>query len=233
MKRMGLLNRLDRCARWALLLGLVLAFPPVARASISFNNRQAGFGAGTTLTVNNAYGAQGPTQDFPVPVGGMGEVYKARDTRLDRTVAIKMLPGDFAADPERARRFEREARTISRLNHPHICALYDLGQYDGSSFLVMEYLEGESLAERLSKGPLSLEEALRYATQIAEALAEAHQQGIVHRDLKPANVVLTKKGAKLLDFGIAKLRAGAVSEEAATATASELAGEGVIVGTPQ
>jgi serine/threonine protein kinase len=123
-----------------------------------------------------------------------GSAYKARDTRLDRTVAIKMLPGDFAADPERARRFEREARTISKLNHPHICALHDLGQYDSSSFLVMEYLEGESLAERLSKGALPLEDALRYATQIAEALAEAHQQGIIPRDLKPANVVLTKKG---------------------------------------
>jgi non-specific serine/threonine protein kinase len=165
--------------------------------------------------------------------GGMGEVYKARDTRLDRTVAIKMLPGDFAADPERARRFEREARTISKLNHPHICALHDVGQHDGSSFLVMEYLEGESLAERLKHGPLHLADAIRCATQIADALSEAHQQGIVHRDLKPANVVLTKKGAKLLDFGIAKLRAGAVSEEAATATASELTGEGVIVGTPQ
>jgi Tol biopolymer transport system component/predicted Ser/Thr protein kinase len=165
--------------------------------------------------------------------GGMGEVYKARDTRLDRTVAIKMLPGNFAADPERARRFEREARTISKLNHPHICALYDVGQYDGARFLVMEYLEGENLAERLSKGALPLEEALRYGRQIAEALEEAHQQGIVHRDLKPANVMLTKKGAKLLDFGIAKLRAGAVSEEAPTATASDLTGEGVIVGTPQ
>jgi Tol biopolymer transport system component len=148
-------------------------------------------------------------------------------------VATKMLPGDFAADSERARRFEREARTISKLNHPHICALYDLGQHDGSSFLVMEYLEGESLAERLTKGPLPLPEAIRCAKEIAEALAEAHQQGIIHRDLKPANVVLTKKGAKLLDFGIAKLRAGAVSEEAPTATASELTGEGVIVGTPQ
>jgi TolB-like protein/Tfp pilus assembly protein PilF/predicted Ser/Thr protein kinase len=163
--------------------------------------------------------------------GGMGEVYKARDTRLDRTVAIKMLPGDFASDAERARRFEREARTISKLNHPHICALYDVGQHDGSTFLVMEYLEGESLAERLRKGLLPLEEALRYAGQIAEALAEAHQQGIVHRDLKPANVMLTRKEAKLLDFGIAKVRA--VSEQAPIATATEATAERVIVGTPQ
>ena len=165
--------------------------------------------------------------------GGMGEVYKACDTRLDRIVAIKVLPGDFAADPVRARRFEREARTISKLNHPHICVLHDVGQQDGSSFLVMEYLEGESLAERLSKGALPLPEAIRCATQIANALAEAHQQGIIHRDLKPANVMLTRKGAKLLDFGIAKLRAGAPSEEPPTATASEVTGEGVIVGTPQ
>src|SRR5262249_50435877 len=151
----------------------------------------------------------------------------------DRTVAIKMLPGPFAADPARAHRFEREARAISKLNHPHICALYDVGQYEGSSFLVMEYLEGESLAERLRKGALPLEEALACAAQIAEALGEAHQQGIVHRDLKPGNVMLTRKGAKLLDFGIAKLRAGAVSSEGPTATKPDLTDEGAIVGTPQ
>jgi serine/threonine-protein kinase len=165
--------------------------------------------------------------------GGMGEVYRARDTRLDRTVAIKVLPTDVAADAEARRRFEREARTISKLNHPHICSLHDVGEQDGLSFLVMEYLEGESLADRLSRGPLPLDEALRYARQIAEALEEAHQHGIVHRDLKPGNVMLTKKGAKLLDFGIAKLRAAVVSEEVPTATASVLTGEGLIVGTPQ
>jgi tetratricopeptide (TPR) repeat protein/predicted Ser/Thr protein kinase len=165
--------------------------------------------------------------------GGMGEVYRARDTRLDRTVAIKVLPTDVAADAEARRRFEREARTISKLNHPHICSLHDVGEQDGLSFLVMEYLEGESLADRLSRGPLPLDEALRYARQIAEALEEAHEHGIVHRDLKPGNVMLTKKGAKLLDFGIAKLRAAVVSEEVPTATASVLTGEGLIVGTPQ
>ncbi|PYQ19972.1 MAG: hypothetical protein DMF79_11440 [Acidobacteria bacterium] len=164
--------------------------------------------------------------------GGMGDVYKARDTRLDRTVALKVLPADVAADPGRIRRFEHEARTISRLNHPHICALYDVGQHEGSSFLVMEYLEGEDLALRLRTGPLPLPEALRYATQIAGALEEAHQHGVVHRDLKPANVVLTKRGAKLLDFGIAKLR-GPVLEGAPAAMASETTREGVILGTPQ
>src|SRR5206468_3882603 len=164
--------------------------------------------------------------------GGMGEVYKARDTRLGRTVAVKVLPADVAADPGRIRRFEHEARTISRLNHPHICALYDVGQHEGSSFLVMEYLEGEDLALRLRTGPLPLPEALRYATQIAGALEEAHQHGVVHRDLKPANVVLTKRGAKLLDFGIAKLR-GPVLEGAPAAMASETTREGELQGTPQ
>ncbi|PYQ41051.1 MAG: hypothetical protein DMF77_16990, partial [Acidobacteria bacterium] len=134
--------------------------------------------------------------------------------------------------PDLHLRFEREARIISRLSHPHICAVYDVGEHDGSSFLVMEYLEGENLAERLGKGPLPLPEALRYATEIVEALDEAHREGIVHRDLKPPNVMLTRKGAKLLDFGIAKLRAPAGSKEAPTATATETTGEGVIVGTP-
>jgi serine/threonine-protein kinase len=138
--------------------------------------------------------------------GGMGEVYQARDTRLDRTVAIKVLPADAAVHADRLRRFEREARAVSLLSHPHICALYDVGEHEGSSFLVMEYLEGESLAQRLRAGPMPLDEALRCAMQVAEALQEAHQHGVVHRDLKPANVVLTKNGAKLLDFGVAKLQ---------------------------
>jgi Tol biopolymer transport system component len=140
----------------------------------------------------------------PLGAGGMGEVYKARDTRLDRTVAIKILPETLAADPQFRERFDREARTISQLDHPHICALYDVGEQDGTSFLVMQYLEGETLEARIKKGALPLDQALQYAIQIADALATAHKAGIVHRDLKPGNVMLTKSGAKLLDFGLAK-----------------------------
>src|SRR5277367_685960 len=136
--------------------------------------------------------------------GGMGEVYRARDTRLDRTVAIKILTQGIADTPEIRQRFEREARAVSSLNHPHICALYDVGHQDGIEYLVMEFLEGETLAARIAKGPLPTPELLRYASQIADALDKAHRQGIVHRDLKPANVMLTKSGAKLLDFGLAK-----------------------------
>ena len=135
----------------------------------------------------------------------MGEVYKAIDTRLDRTVAIKVLAAHLAESPERKERFEREARTISKLNHPNICTLYDIGTQDGTDFLVMEYIEGEMLADRLTRGPLSRDEALEYAIQITDALAKAHRAGIVHRDLKPANIMLTKMGVKLLDFGLAKL----------------------------
>ena len=136
--------------------------------------------------------------------GGMGEVYRARDTRLDRTVAIKILTQGVADAPEVRQRFEREARAVSSLSHPHICVLFDVGHQDGIEYLVMEYLEGETLAARIAKGPLSTAELLRYASQIADALDKAHRQGIVHRDLKPANVMLTKSGAKLLDFGLAK-----------------------------
>ncbi len=167
-----------------------------------------------------------------IGAGGMGVVYRARDTRLDRTVAIKMLPLHIAADPDLQKRFEREARTISSLNHPHICALYDVGQQEGVSFLVMEYLEGETLVDRLARGPLPLDEAVRRASEVAEALGEAHRHGIVHRDLKPANVVLTRTGAKLLDFGIAKLRPAVAEEGDATFTGSPaLTGEGQIIGT--
>src|SRR5580765_1024556 len=134
----------------------------------------------------------------------MGEVYKARDTRLDRTVAVKILPQTLAADPQFKERFDREARAISQLDHPNICALYDVGHDGGTSFLVMQYLEGETLADRLAKGPLPLEQALTTAVQIADALVAAHKAGIIHRDLKPGNVMLTKTGAKLLDFGLAK-----------------------------
>jgi Tol biopolymer transport system component/predicted Ser/Thr protein kinase len=141
-----------------------------------------------------------------IGAGGMGEVYRARDTRLDRIVAIKVLPTHLADRAELRERFEREAKTIASLNHPHICTLYDTGHQDGIDYLVMEYLEGETLAQRLAKGPLPLEQVLQYAIEIADALDKAHRKGVTHRDLKPANIMLTKPGAKLLDFGIAKLR---------------------------
>jgi serine/threonine protein kinase/Tol biopolymer transport system component len=168
--------------------------------------------------------------------GGMGEVYKARDTRLERTVAIKVLPSHFAADQERRARFEVEARAISRLNHPHICMLHDVGHEGGIDFLVMEYLEGETLARRLERGPLPLDQVLRYGIEIADALARAHKQSIIHRDLKPGNVMLTKSGAKLLDFGLAKVhlavvRASALSQ-APTDTRS-FTRAGTLLGTVQ
>ena len=140
----------------------------------------------------------------PIGAGGMGEVYKARDTRLDRSVAVKVLSPDIASSPEGRQRFEREARTVSQLSHPHICALYDVGHEGETQFLVMELLEGETLLDRLAKGPLPIEQTLRYGVEIADALDNAHRQGIVHRDLKPGNVMLTKGGVKLLDFGLAK-----------------------------
>jgi eukaryotic-like serine/threonine-protein kinase len=140
----------------------------------------------------------------PLGAGGMGEVYRARDTRLDRIVAIKILATHLASSPELKQRMEREARSISALNHPHICHLYDIGSQDGTDFLVMEFLEGETLAERLRKGALPLPEILKIGIAIAEALAVAHRQGIVHRDLKPGNIMLTQSGAKLMDFGLAK-----------------------------
>src|SRR5437867_8821928 len=168
--------------------------------------------------------------------GGMGEVYRARDTRLDRTVAVKVLPEHLSADPERRQRFEREARAISSLNHPHICTLHDIGRAGDVDFLVMEYLEGETLSERLSKGPLPAEEALRYGVQMADALDKAHRNGIVHRDLKPGNIMLTRAGAKLLDFGLAKTGPPARSGAVLTALPTEnltLTGAGTVLGTFQ
>jgi len=140
----------------------------------------------------------------PLGAGGMGEVYRAKDVRLERTVAIKVLPADLSASPQSRQRFEREAKTISQLSHPHICALHDVGREGEIDYLVMEYLEGETLADRLLQGSMPLEQTLRYGVQIADALEKAHRQGIVHRDLKPANVMITKSGVKLLDFGLAK-----------------------------
>ncbi len=170
-----------------------------------------------------------------IGAGGMGEVYRARDTRLDRTVAIKVLPEHRYSTPQARERFEREAKAISSLNHPHICTLYDVGHQDGIDFLVMEYLEGPTLADRLKKGPLPLDQALQLAIQIAGALDAAHRHGVIHRDLKPGNIVLTKSGAKLLDFGLAKVRAAeAVAGMTALPTeTSPLTSEGTILGTLQ
>jgi eukaryotic-like serine/threonine-protein kinase len=169
-----------------------------------------------------------------VAAGGMGEIYKARDTRLDRTVAIKVLSAQLSSNPLRRQRFEREAKTISGLNHPHICVLHDIGHQDGVDYLVMEWLEGETLARRLEKGPLPPEQVLKYGVQIGDALDKAHRSGLVHRDLKPSNIMLTVTGAKLLDFGLAKPAAPAVSETTLTAAATEatpITQEGTIVGT--
>jgi serine/threonine protein kinase len=172
----------------------------------------------------------------PLGAGGMGEVYRARDTRLDRTVAIKVLPPHLADTPEARQRFEREARAVSALNHPHICTLHDVGSQDGTEFLVMEYLEGETLAARLEKGTLPLEQVLKIGVEVADALDKAHRQGIIHRDLKPGNIMITKSGAKLLDFGLAKaampLASGATLTAAITCT-TPVTQQGTIVGTFQ
>jgi Tol biopolymer transport system component/predicted Ser/Thr protein kinase len=171
-----------------------------------------------------------------IGAGGMGEVYRAKDTRLDRIVAIKVLPPHLADRAELRERFEREAKAISSLNHPHICTLYDVGHQDGIDYLVMEYVEGETLAARLAKGPLPLDQVLQYAIEIADALDKAHRKGVTHRDLKPGNIMLTKSGSKLLDFGLAKLR-----EDAAPATPlsqlptgkDPITAQGTILGTLQ
>ena len=157
----------------------------------------------------------------------MGEVYAARDTRLERSVAIKVLPREFSDDAGRRARFEREAAAIASLSHPNICTLHDVGDHDGTMFLVMEKLDGATLAARLAQGPMTPVEAIACAIQIAEGLAFAHRAGVVHRDLKPANVMLTKTGAKLLDFGLAKVASGVA--ESPTATALTVHGE--ILGT--
>ena len=178
--------------------------------------------------------------------GGMGEVYRARDTRLGRDVAIKVLPPHLADSLEARQRFEREARAVSSLSHANICPLFDVGSQDGVEYLVMEYLEGETLAVRLAKGPLKMDEVQRIAVEIADALEKAHRQGIVHRDLKPGNIMLTKAAAKLMDFGLAKpsmnlLLANdlltpsgpTMSVAALTSAASPLTQKGMIVGTFQ
>jgi Tol biopolymer transport system component len=167
-----------------------------------------------------------------IGAGGMGEVYRARDTRLDRTIAVKILPAHLSDNPIRRQRFEREARIISALNHPHICALYDVGHQDGVDYLVMECVEGESLAQRLMKGPLPLEQVLKVGFEIADALDRAHHSGVIHRDLKPDNIMLTKSGAKLLDFGLAKPVVPLANGPTLTSEKSiPVTQEGIIVGT--
>ncbi len=170
--------------------------------------------------------------------GGMGEVYKARDVRLDRLVAIKVLPAALAADADLRQRLEREARAVAALQHPHICTLHDVGHQDGIDFLVMEYLEGQTLAEHLRRGPFAVDRTIQHALQIADALHQAHRAGIVHRDLKPGNIMLTSSGIKLLDFGLAKLRPqlavggfGSGATETAPVSAVPLTGAGRILGT--
>jgi serine/threonine protein kinase len=169
----------------------------------------------------------------PLESGGMGEVYKARDTRLQRTVAVKVLPADLASDEAARERFEREARAVAALNHPHICVLHDVGRHEGIDYLVMEYLEGETLAARLARGPLPLPQALEYALQIADALDKAHRAGIVHRDLKPRNIMITRSGAKLLDFGLAKWHAPEAGPVDSVLPTRNLSAQGAIVGTLQ
>ena len=172
-----------------------------------------------------------------IGAGGMGEVYKGRDTRLDRIVAIKVLPTHLADRSELRERFDREAKTIASLNHPHICVLHDIGHQDGFDFLVMEYLEGETLTQRLQKGPLPIHQVLQHAIEISDALDKAHRKGITHRDLKPGNIMLTKSGTKLLDFGLAKLKQDAAPAYVPLSdlpTANDpLTAQGTILGTLQ
>jgi serine/threonine protein kinase len=178
----------------------------------------------------------------PLGAGGMGEVFTARDTRLDRLVAVKVLPRELASDPDRRARFEREAKAISALSHPHVCALFDVGRAEGPDgeieYLVMERLEGETLAARLARGPLPVAEVFVLGAQLAGALAAAHRRGIVHRDLKPGNVMLTRAGTKLLDFGLARHHEGGPPTTAAEDVTATLATEaqplthvGTLVGT--
>jgi serine/threonine protein kinase len=166
----------------------------------------------------------------------MGEVYMARDTRLDRTVAVKILPASLAADPQFRERFDREAKALAALSHPHICPIHDIGSADGTDYLVMEFLEGQTLADRLAAGPLPLDQALTIATEIADALDKAHRAGIVHRDLKPGNIMLTRSSAKLLDFGLAKTggpAAPATGLSMLPTTPANLTVQGTILGTFQ
>ena len=175
--------------------GRIVGRPPTGSSAYNSQPRM-GLAAGTKL---------GPYEiQSPLGAGGMGEVYRARDVRLDRTVAIKILKDREAQKADAKERFEREARTISSLNHPNICHLYDVGEQDGVSYLVMEFLDGQTLADRLYRGPLPLEQVLKYGIEICDGLETAHRSGVVHRDFKPGNIMITKAGIKLMDFGLAK-----------------------------
>jgi eukaryotic-like serine/threonine-protein kinase len=195
--------------------------------------RHAAYNPATSVTLQPGV-RLGPYEVVaPLGAGGMGEVYKARDTRLDRVVAIKVLASHVVSNTELTQRFEREARTLAALSHPHICTVFDVGEQDGTAFVVMELVQGETVAGRLVKGPLPIDQVLRVAIEISDALDKAHRQGIVHRDLKPGNIMLTKSGAKLLDFGLAKLQPSAViAGMSVGATVSKpLTAQGTILGT--
>jgi serine/threonine-protein kinase len=166
-----------------------------------------------------------------IGAGGMGEVYRARDTRLDRTIAIKVLSPEVAGDTDLRSRFEHEARAVATLDHPHICGIYDVGTVDGTHYLVMPHLDGQTLASRLERGPLQLDQALKISAEIADALDKAHRKGITHRDLKPANIMLTNTGSKLLDFRLAKLIEKNIDERGITQTVRRQTEEGTILGT--
>jgi eukaryotic-like serine/threonine-protein kinase len=168
-----------------------------------------------------------------IGAGGMGEVYKGRDTRLDRTVAVKVVSASLASDITWRQRFDREARLLATLSNPHICPIFDVGSDGGVDFLVMEYLDGESLSARLARGPLPLDAALRHAIEIADALAAAHRQGVCHRDLKPGNIMLTRSGARLLDFGLARVERPRSHSPDQQTLSSELTATGTILGTVQ
>jgi eukaryotic-like serine/threonine-protein kinase len=187
------------------------------------------------MTALNAGSQMGPYEILsPIGAGGMGEVYKARDSRLNRTVAIKVLSHQMSDVTELKQRFEREAQTVAGLNHPHICTLYDIGHQGAVDYLVMEYLDGETVAQRLERGPMPVDAVLKYAVQIADALDKAHRQGITHRDLKPSNIMLTKSGAKLLDFGLAKLKLETPATTlSALPTNAAVTAQGAILGTLQ
>ena len=225
----------EACAGDGALRAEVEAMLAAHRDAGAFGQRPA-FPAGEEAARLVAGAALGPYRiDILVESGGFGEVYRARDTRLDRDVAIKVLRLPVAGDPAWRQRLEREARALAALSHPHICPVFDVGRHDGIDYLVMEYLDGETLERRLTRGPLPLEQALSRAAEIADALDKAHRQGFVHRDLKPSNVMLTTRGAQLLDFGLAKLRPPSLLTPMAAggAVPPRLTGQGAIIGTLQ